>query len=165
MKMKKLILLLTLVATAQPASATELYAKVVSVYDGDTITINHCGLKDKVRLIGVDTPEMRQGDPARMVRDYVRKLILNKTVIIVTGKRERGPYGRLLSYVYIDGVNLNKKLIEEGYAVPLFYKPNTEYQLEFENLAAIAKAEGRGLWSAGVFDQTPKEFRDAQDDI
>jgi micrococcal nuclease len=143
-----------------------MYGEVIRVYDGDTITVSFCNVVDlRVRLIGVDTPEIRQGEAGKKVRDYVRKLILGKEVRIVTDKRQRGPYGRLLGYVYIGDTFLNEHLITEGLAVPLFYRPNTQYQQDWEYLSDIAREKGAGFWGTGEFNTTPKEFREAQDDI
>jgi micrococcal nuclease len=146
-------------------NAKSFYGRVIKVYDGDTITVQMCDALDlKVRLIGVDTPELKQSGGVE-VRDYVRKLIMDKTVRVVLDKRQNGPYGRILGYVFVDNVFINLRLIEEGYAVPLFYRPNVQYQQEFEEVAAEAQLQGKGLWGTGEFNQTPKEFRDAQDDI
>jgi micrococcal nuclease len=172
---KKTILTMMLVGLlALPATAGDktMYGKVVRVYDGDTLTINiNYAIDLKFRLIGVDTPEIRKGDKAhreagKAIRDKVKELVLDKVVRIVTGKSDKDPYNRILAYIYIDDLMLNQWLIEQGYAVPLFYRPNTQYQQEFEYLSEIAREEGKGLWSGEVFDVTPKQVRDdAQDDI
>ena len=102
----------------------EYKAKIESVYDGDGSfdAIIDLGLnifiKRKVRLYGVDTPEMRgeQYQAAKVVRDYVRELILNKDVTIKTKKDKSGKYGRLLACIEIDDIDLSTRLIELGYA-------------------------------------------------
>lgn len=103
-------------------------AFVTKVYDGDTITVDldlgmrvHL-LKKRVRLYGIDTPELR-GVSAEIkakgiaARDWLRDKILNKEIVLRTLKDKKGKYGRLLGILYIDGVNLNDLLVEEGHAV------------------------------------------------
>ena len=100
-------------------------AYVESVYDGDTITCTiDCGFnmfmkKQKIRLSGIDTPELR-GDTREhglMVRDKLRDKILGKQVILKTEKDRKGKYGRYIATVYINEINVNQWLVDEGYAV------------------------------------------------
>ena len=101
---------------------------VIKVYDGDTITIaskvdgleNSEIYKFSVRLNGIDTPEMKTKDDdekyvAKLAQKALSDRILNKEVILKNVQNEK--YGRLLSEVYIDNVNLNEWLIKERYAV------------------------------------------------
>lgn len=100
-------------------------ALVTEVYDGDTLTADiELGFyvdkrKQKLRLRGIDTPELRgeEREQGLIVRDIVRSMILNKEVIIETYKDETGKYGRLLATVYINGLNLNQWLIDNGHAI------------------------------------------------
>lgn len=99
-------------------------AIIVSVYDGDTCTADidlgfGIWMKDqKLRLYGINTPEMRgeEKERGKEVRDYVRQLILGKEVIVETQKDKAGKYGRWLATIWIDDINLNEKLILEGKA-------------------------------------------------
>jgi micrococcal nuclease len=92
-------------------------AIVLDVYDGDTCTVDidlGFGIwmkKQKLRLYGINTPELtgEQKQDGIKTRDYLASLIMGKEVIIEK-------YGRWLATIWLDGVNLNKKLIEEGYA-------------------------------------------------
>lgn len=99
---------------------------VVSVYDGDTITVDvDLGFKIwakkiKVRLWGINTPEIRGGTAAtkahgKQVTQYVRDRILNKAVVMKSNGK--GKYGRWLGVIYVDGVNLNEELVRQGMAV------------------------------------------------
>jgi endonuclease YncB( thermonuclease family) len=101
-------------------------ARVIQVYDADTITIAcRCAGQDglfklSVRLAGIDTPEMRSHDPklkalANVARDALRERILGKLVRIDV-KRIKEKFGRTLADVYLDNVNINEWLIAEGYA-------------------------------------------------
>ena len=102
-------------------------ATVVDIYDGDTFTVEFeigFGLtfEDVIRLARVDTPELRGGEreEGKKVRDYVEKLIMNKRLIAVTDKDDRGKYGRLISEIYFykdeSWINLSDHLIEKGMA-------------------------------------------------
>jgi micrococcal nuclease len=102
-------------------------AKVVSVYDGDTCTVDlslgfHIHMSNqKIRLYGIDTPELRGEDRKRglIVRDIVSSMILNKEIILHTiGKDKSDSFGRWLGIIYIDGLNLNQWLVDNGYAIP-----------------------------------------------
>ena len=106
-------------------------AEVVSVYDGDTCTcVVDLGFKTslriKVRLIGIDTPEIRTKDSEEKelgykTRDWLRERILGKKVILHT--KEKGKFGRWLGMIWDLEENkpefensYNKKLINEGLA-------------------------------------------------
>jgi len=103
-------------------------ALIVSVYDGDTVTANFdLGLdvhidKQKVRLYGINTPELRGEEKEQGIvsRDKLRELILNHWVIIHVPNNKRGKYGRWLGIIYKDEagtlVNINDYLLENGYA-------------------------------------------------
>ena len=102
-------------------------AEVISVYDGDTITVMlDLGMgivrKAKCRLLGVDTPEIRTKSAAEKeagytARDRVRELILNKTVVLHSVAKP-DKYGRLLVKVWAeDGSCVNELLIDEGLAI------------------------------------------------
>lgn len=103
--------------------------KIVSVYDGDTVRANvdlGFGVINKgsdgkgmpLRLARIDTPEMRgaEKEEGKKARDYVRGLILNKDVEIHTVKDKTGKFGRYIAEIYIDGENINDKIVADGYA-------------------------------------------------
>lgn len=107
----------------------ELYtykAQVVGVHDGDSFTADiDLGLSVwlrgvKLRLAYINTPEVRGDNKefALRVRDYVRELILNKEVFIKTEKDRTEKYGRYIAEVIVDGLNINKHLLELGMAQP-----------------------------------------------
>ena len=98
-------------------------AKCVSVYDGDTVTLDislgfNITMREKIRLLGINTPEVRGKEKldGLISRDRLRELIDYKDVIIVTHKDKGGKYGRLLATIYLDGVNINQQLVDEGFA-------------------------------------------------
>ena len=118
------ILLTSCFAQDIPKHVPYVYSAVVTdVYDGDTVTVTidlgfNVLLSDqKIRLLGVDTPELRgeEREEGLKVRDQVRKMILNKKVIIRTHKDKKGKYGRWLAEVFIEGKSINEWLKKEGY--------------------------------------------------
>ena len=72
----------------------------------------------KLRLLGIDTPELRgdEREDGLVSRDYMRGLVLDKEVLIETYKDRTGKYGRMLATIHLDGLNVNEHLITEGYA-------------------------------------------------
>jgi micrococcal nuclease len=98
-------------------------AKIISVYDGDTVTaLVDLGFgitnKIKIRLKGINTPEVRGAErPEGIVsRDYLRNLILDKNIVLQTFRDKTGKYGRYIGVLWIDDTNVNELLVEQGYA-------------------------------------------------
>jgi micrococcal nuclease len=130
-------------------------AHVVRVVDGDTILVSLAGRSERVRYIGVDTPETVK--PRTPVQCYGKKasafnhaLLDGRDVRLVADAESRDRYGRLLAYVYRagDGLFVNAELVRRGYATTLTIAPNVRFAERFRTLAAAARAAGRGLWSA-----------------
>ena len=109
-------------------------ARVTDVYDADTITVDvdlgfHAWLKKvKVRLYGIDVPEMRGAErPDGLVsRDWLRREILGKDIVMRTYKdgTGKGKYGRWLAELYRaegDAVSINQELVTNGLAEPASY--------------------------------------------
>ena len=138
------------------AEAGELYT-VVKVADGDTFTIE---TGEKVRLIGVDTPESVSPSAAKNVpfgkevSEYVKEQLLDKQVRLEFDTQRADRYGRLLAYVYLeDGTFLNELLVEKGYARVMTVPPNVAYQEVFLKAEEGAKESGTGVWKdyANIF--------------
>jgi micrococcal nuclease len=130
-------------------------ARVLRVVDGDTILVSRDGAKERVRLIGVDTPEtVKPRTPVqcfgKKASAFTHRLLDGRRVRLVQDVEERDRYGRLLAYVYRadDGLFVNAELARGGYAVPLTIPPNVRFAERFRTLAAEARRAGRGLWSA-----------------
>ncbi|MEZ4874677.1 MAG: thermonuclease family protein [Flavobacteriaceae bacterium] len=99
-------------------------AKIIDVYDGDTVTaVVDLGFlhfqEMKLRLYGIDTPELKgeEREQGLVVRDILRGLILDKEVMIHSYKDKQGKYGRYLATIFLDGLNINNWLVDEGHAV------------------------------------------------
>jgi len=108
--------------------ATSLYtyrAIITAVYDGDTVTADiDLGMKiwlrgERLRLWGIDTPELNRGsnrEMARKARDFLRTQILGRKVIIKTVRDRKGKYGRYLAVIYKGTTNINELMVSKTYA-------------------------------------------------
>lgn len=136
---------------AKQRTQPTLEAFVVSVIDGDTIKVVYNEKLDKVRLIGVDTPETKH--PQKLV-EYFGKEASAFTTRMAEGKKVRlefdqtlrDRYGRLLAYVYLpDGRMLNAETIHQGYGHAYTRHP-FKYLEWFMRLEKEAREAWRGLW-------------------
>ncbi|MBI1737382.1 MAG: thermonuclease family protein [Candidatus Rokubacteria bacterium] len=133
------------------ASATALEGLVVRVVDGDTIHVRIGDRTEKVRYIGVNTPEThhpRRGVEAggREAHEVNRQLVTGKRVRLELDVQERDRYGRLLAYVWVGDVMVNAELVRLGYAQVMTVPPNVRYQSLFLARERDARQSGRGLW-------------------
>ena len=115
---------------------------VLTVADGDTMTLQVDGQKVKVRLQGIDCPE-RQQAYGQEAGDFIRDQVQGKQVEV----RKLGvdQYDRVLGEVFLNGKNLNKELLREGLA--WWYEKHARDRTDYRDLQDEAKREGRGLWS------------------
>jgi len=150
----------TIIPTAIPtkiieASKSYELVKVTKIVDGDTIKVEINNQIETVRLIGIDTPEIK--DPRKTVQCFgkeasekTKELLENKMVRLETDstQTDRDKYSRLLRYVYLtDGTFINKKLIEEGFAFEYTYQIPYLYQEEFKAAQKLAETNKLGLWN------------------
>lgn len=129
------------------------YYPVTKVEDGDTIEVSMQGHLEKVRLIGVDTPEVV--DPRKPVQcfgkqasAFTKSLVTGKKVKLMTDSitSNRDRYDRLLRYVYLeDGRLLNSEIIKGGYGFAYTAFPFTKVD-EFSALETTARQNNAGLW-------------------
>lgn len=115
----------------------EYEAKIVSVYDGDTVNAvfyyNDNLYKWSCRLDGIDTPELKTGNEKEKemglkVRDELRKMILDKIVKIKC--KEFDKYGRLLVDIFYNDIKINDWLLENKYAVKYTGGKKNEWTFE-----------------------------------
>ena len=139
------------------------YLIVTKVIDGDTFKMSN---GEKVRLLGIDTPEKYDSDKldrqtsqsgkdketikklGEASSEYVRKLVEGKKVTLVrdSGYDDKDKYGRSLRYIYMeDGTFVNAKILEDGYA-NVFYSKQISKMDEFKRLERDARENKRGLW-------------------
>jgi micrococcal nuclease len=129
--------------------------RVTKVVDGDTIDISpSVEGRSRVRLIGMDTPEVYFGTQpyGPEASAFAKRELDGEEVELELDVQKIDPYGRLLAYVYLpDGRMFNEVLLEEGYAQVATFPPNVKYQDRFLEAQREARAQNRGLWglSAG----------------
>jgi len=139
------------------------YFKVVKVVDGDTIDIDYNGKVERLRLIGIDTPETK--DPRKPVQCFgieasnkATQLLLNKSVRIETdsSQGERDKYNRLLAYVFLqDNTFYNRYMIQNGYAHEYTYNLPYKYQSDFKSSEKYARENNLGLWNKDTCNDEP----------
>jgi micrococcal nuclease len=136
--------------TAQETGYQQAYC--TRVVDGDTIVVK-IGLDEfKVRYIGIDTPETV--DPNRPIGFFGKEasqknkeLVLAKDIKLERDVSDVDKYGRLLRYVYLDGVMINAELVRLGYAKASTYPPDVKYATLFIQMERQARDNKVGLWA------------------
>ncbi|HYI14339.1 MAG TPA: thermonuclease family protein [Thermomicrobiales bacterium] len=153
-------------ATREPASRTTPgptpatsgsveRAEVVRVVDGDTLIVEIDGREERLRYIGVDTPESVQ--PNTPVECFGReasaenaRLVEGREVELERDVSNRDRYDRLLRYVYVveegERIFVNEALVAGGFAHSSSFPPDVKHQDRFRAAQREARDEGRGLW-------------------
>lgn len=98
-----------------------------------------------MRYIGIDTPEKGEFYYEEATRAN-RELVEGKKVRLERDVSERDKYGRLLRYVYVNGVFVNAELVRQGYARATAYPPDTKYQSLLEQKEREARGARKGIW-------------------
>ena len=127
--------------------------RVIAVVDGDTLDVAWGGRQERVRLLGVDTPETV--DPHRPVGCYgpeasafTHRRLQGRVVRLRFDRERRDRYGRLLAYVEVDGHRFNDELLTGGYARLLVIPPNGRHGRAMLDEELEARSARRGLWGA-----------------
>ncbi|MGQ9619192.1 MAG: thermonuclease family protein [Candidatus Aminicenantia bacterium] len=129
-------------------------ARVIKVLDGDTYILQILGKEEKVRLVGVDAPEIdEKREKVRVMglfsRDFARFYLENKDVYILIDETVRDKYGRLLIYLWLPNMTFfNEFIIEEGFANVYSRFPNP-YQKRLVEAERLARERNKGLWGFG----------------
>jgi micrococcal nuclease len=129
---------------------------VVAVYDGDTVMVrSDAGLGRRVRLIGIDTPEIEE-DPADtplealLAKRFTFHHLFRQRVKLTYDREVEDKYGRLLAYVWTNGELFNEFMLREGFA-RAYRKFPFGMEERFVQAQKQAKDEGRGLWNHGTY--------------
>ncbi|MGI9601929.1 MAG: thermonuclease family protein [Acidimicrobiales bacterium] len=140
--------------TARPTEGAN--AVVATIVDGDTIDVTIAGRSERVRLLGIDTPESVDRD--RPVQCYgteatvrLGELVpVGTSVLLVRDIEPRDRFDRLLAYVFRgdDGLFVNEVMVAEGFADVLVIDPNDAYAADLRQARAAARDGDRGLWGA-----------------
>ncbi len=135
---------------------------VKRVIDGDTVQLE---TGERVRLIGIDTPEIHESDKlykdsqrtkqdiraikelGRRAYEFTKGLVEGKRVSLEFDVEKRDRYGRLLAYIYLQGATfVNAEIVKQGYASLMTFPPNVKYADLFLRLYQEARENRRGLW-------------------
>lgn len=141
---------------AMPAGLTA--ALVSNVVDGDTIDVNIGGVEQRVRLLGIDTPETKH--PTKPVECFGQEAfartsaLVQGQVVLLEADESQGntdQYERLLRFVWLpDGRLVNLVLIAEGYAFEYTYNLPYRYQAVFKKAQKTAREGQAGLWATNA---------------
>ena len=142
--------------SSPPPNGQPDLVKIADVIDGDKVDIDINGRTERVRLIGVNTPETKH--PTKPIEcfgpeasEYMTQLLPKGTTVRIERDVEaRDRYGRMLLYLYLGSDNLfiNLDLVARGYGMPMSIEPNTFHRNDFVRAAAQAEAADVGLWKA-----------------
>lgn len=121
---------------------------VIEVKDGDTIRLEN---QETIRLIGIDTPELGQGQTedecyAEKAKKEAEALLLGKKVRLELDQNKMDHFGRTLAYVYLDNLFVNEKLLQQGTGKYFMDTVNTKYSSLFIAAADQAHGQKTGLW-------------------
>ena len=119
-------------------SVFALSGKVVSIHDGDTITVLQDKQQVKVRLFGIDAPELKQPH-GKKSKQFLSNLIAGKNVEVDENGKDR--YKRTIGTIYLDGADINAQMVENGYAWA--YR---KFSKKYTPQESQAKKQRLGLW-------------------
>ena len=126
-------------------------AQVTRIIDGDTIDVKMPdGTTERVRYVGMNTPERDEvcyNEATQANAIFVQ----GKSVRLVKDISDRDQYGRLLRYVYVGDLFVNRAMVEQGYAEAVVYDPDRAHYDEFVSLEKQAAAANRGCHPSGIF--------------
>jgi len=164
--MKRYLIVLCLLILIPAALFSAEKYRLIRVVDGDTIIIDYNGSHEKIRLIGIDTPEASNNPKTRRDAErsnvdvdsiieqgkkataFVEQILLDEEYVLVefdVQKRDR--YKRLLAYIYLqDGRMLNEIIVRSGYASLMTIPPNVKYKDRFLKAYRAARDEKLGFW-------------------
>lgn len=139
------LVLTAFIAGIQAQKPPKYCSSQIKVLDGDTIILqNH-----KIRLLGIDAPEIGQKPFGENSKKYLKELIQNKKVCCKAGHKPFDKYNRLLAYCWAEDKFINAEILKAGQAISLFIgDQNNEYKLLFLQLEEEAQAQELGIYNS-----------------
>ena len=135
-------LVLAFVATCPALSWADFGARVVTVHEGDRLTIHHDGRSETIYLKDIDCPELKQ-PYGKQAKHAIAAYVGNREVVVRALKRDRD--GRATAEILLrDGRNVGHELLKEGLA---WWQRSASNDASLEVLEELARASGKGLWS------------------
>jgi len=139
-------------------------AKVIAVHDGDTVSALIGKKIEKVRLLGIDAPEMGQRPWGAKAKRHLEGLLKRSewTVSLELDIEKRDKYGRLLAYLWDkDNRLINLVMVEDGYAVLFTLPPNVKHSNELRKSQHLAREKGFGIWGKDGLKEMPLDYKKA----
>ena len=135
-------LVLALVAACPTLSWADFVARVVTVHEGDRLTIRHDGRSETIYLKGIDCPELKQ-PYGKQAKHATAAYVGNREIVVQALTRDK--QGRVSAEVLLrDGRNVGRELLKEGLA---WWQRSDSGDRSLELLEELARASGKGLWS------------------
>ena len=135
-------LVLALVAAWPVLSWADFLARVVTVHEGDRLTIRHDGRNETIYIKDIDCPELKQAY-GKQATQAIAAYVGNRDVVVRALKRGRNGLGTA-EILLQDGRNVGHELLKEGLA---WARPERGQDSSLDNMEQLAKAERKGLWS------------------
>ena len=125
-------------------------AMVEVVIDGDTVTLDS---GETIRLAGINTPEIKSGQPfAAVAQQYLEQRVHNRQILVENATDPVDPHDRTLAYLYtLDGESLQLALLEAGLASVIVIAPNDRHLDEYAAAETRARIAGKGIWSVSNY--------------
>ena len=141
--MKKLIIISSLLLCFNLSLSETLRGNVLYVSDGDTLTMEVDGKKEKIRFYGIDAPESSQ-EYGLESKTFVKDRVDNKRIEVEITDTDR--YGRKIGKIYYNGEYLNEEVVESGYA--WWYEQYAKRDSDLKDAEKYARREKLGLWKS-----------------
>lgn len=135
---------------------------VTAVHDGDTVSVVINKKQEKVRLIGIDAPELAQRPWGEAAKGYLASLlgVGGWKVRIEQDVERTDQYGRVLAYLWTaDNMLINLEMIKNGYAMLYTVPPNVKYVEEFRKAQSDAREKRMGIWGDDGLKESPQDHR------
>lgn len=172
-KKYSVILCILILSVISPAYAKERYSydikkvagkavRVEKIYDGDTIGVFMNGRFEKIRLTGIDAPEMDQRPWGKRAKKCVESFIADadSRISLEYDIERRDKYGRILAYIWTqDGKMINEEMLKKGCAVLFTFPPNVRYAERFRAAQKKAQEHKAGIWGEDGLLERPYDYR------
>ncbi|MEW6068389.1 MAG: thermonuclease family protein [Nitrospirota bacterium] len=146
-----------------PAEQAEKnYVPVVAVHDGDTVSVIINSKEEKVRLIGIDAPEISQRPWGKRSQEYLETVLSSSgwKVKLETDIEKKDKYGRILVYLWSDDDKMiNLLMVKSGNAMLYTVPPNVKHVDEFISAQREAKDKRLGIWGEKGLKEKPSDYR------
>jgi micrococcal nuclease len=142
--------------------ASDTLVPIVAVHDGDTVSVIINKRQEKVRLIGIDAPEIGQKPWGEKARKYLETLLGSSgwKVKLDFDVDKRDKHGRILAYLWTtNGEMVNLLMLKSGNALLFTLPPNVKYVNDLRTAQREAKDGGFGIWGEKGLKEKPGEYR------